>query len=358
MRVFVTGATGVLGGAAARALLADGHEVTGLARCPDKARRLEAGGIRPVIARLFDVAALTEALRGMDAVCNLATHIPVGRAAIRPGAWRGNDRIRSEGSKAVATAARAAGVRRLVQESVSFLYADGADAWIDERSALSVTRAVEPSAVAEANAAEFGSPAAVSVILRFGNLVGNDPMTRWMTARARAGHAIGLGPPQSWAHLVHPQDAGSAVASALMAPAGVYNVGADPVRRADMWDVLARAAGGAAARRVPTLLVKVAGDRIEPLTRSHRISSVKFQGVTGWKPDHDLFDESWLAAANPAAGSEHPPSGDQPAADRRRRLDEVFGDVLPALTGDERDSERGDTSRDEEFRRDVPPHHG
>lgn len=47
---------------------------------------------------------------------------------------------------------------------------------------------------------------------------------------------------------------------------------------------------------------------------------------------------------------------DEPAWKRRRRLEAVFGDVLPDTTSDERD-ERGDTS-EEWLRRQVPPHHG
>jgi hypothetical protein len=46
---------------------------------------------------------------------------------------------------------------------------------------------------------------------------------------------------------------------------------------------------------------------------------------------------------------------------RRRRLAEVFGDVLPDTTSDERDPESADTSsttRDEWYRDQVPPHHG
>jgi hypothetical protein len=53
-------------------------------------------------------------------------------------------------------------------------------------------------------------------------------------------------------------------------------------------------------------------------------------------------------------------SAPQDEAARRRRLAEVFGDVLPDPTSDERDPESADTSstRDEWYRDQVPPHHG
>ena len=46
-------------------------------------------------------------------------------------------------------------------------------------------------------------------------------------------------------------------------------------------------------------------------------------------------------------------------AERKRRLAEVFGEVLPETTSDERDEERGaeDSARDAWFRDQVPPHH-
>lgn len=294
MRVFITGATGVVGGPAMAALLADGHEVTALARTPEKSEAVRRAGAAPVTVQLYDVEALTAALAGHDAVCNLATSIPVGRAALRPGAWRANDRLRTEGSKAVAAAATAAGVRRLVQESVSFAYADGGDAWITEASPLCVTRAVEPVAVAETSAIGFARQSRDSVILRFGNFVGDDPVTRWRLAQARAGRPVGLGDPDGWIHLVHPADAGAAVAAALVAPGGVYNAGAEPVRRADMTGAFAEAVGRDHARFLPSWFVRLAGERLEPLTRSHRVSSAALHEATGWKPRYDVFNAAWL----------------------------------------------------------------
>ncbi len=299
MRVYVTGATGVLGRAAIISMLADGHEVTGLARTAEKAATVRELGAEASQAQVFDVDDMTEALRGFDAVCNLVTHIPVGRAGIRRSAWKVNDRLRVEGSRTVATAAREAGVRRLIQESVSFLYADGGDEWITEQSSLSVTRAVEPSAVAEAHAAEFASASHAPVILRFGQLIGDDGMTRWRVSQARAGRAVGLGDPHGWAHVVHPEDAGSAIAAALNVPGGVYNVGADPVRRDDMVRVFGEFAGHPSIGFIPRLAVKVAGERLEPLTRSHRVSSGRLHEATGWKPTHHVFDPSWLTVVVP-----------------------------------------------------------
>ncbi|MBA3234075.1 MAG: NAD(P)-dependent oxidoreductase [Propionibacteriales bacterium] len=294
MKVFVTGATGVLGRAAVAALVADEHEVLGIARNAAKAALLDAAGATPVSVQLLDVEAMTAALEGCEAVCNLATHIPVGTAGLFRRAWRINDRIRTHGSKVVVAAAREAGVRRLVQESVSLVYGDGGDDWITEESTVSVTRSTDPAAVAEDNASRFDCASTRAVVLRFGLLVGPDPITRWQLSRARAGRTISIGDPNAWAHLLHPEDAGTAVASALTASGGVYNVGAEPVRRTDINQVFADAVGRRQLTSMSRLMVRLGGERLAPLTRSHRVSSAKFHEATGWKPGHDVFDQTWL----------------------------------------------------------------
>jgi nucleoside-diphosphate-sugar epimerase len=301
VKVFLTGATGVMGRQAAAALRAAGHAVGGLARTPEKALELSAAGVRPVVASLFDGAALADAFSGYDAVCNLATHMPIGMHGVLPGAWRSQDRIRMEGSRAVALAAKRAGVLRLVQESVSYLYADGGEQWLDEDSPLMVTRATEPAAVAETNAAAFSCAHRVAVVLRFGHIIGDDPMTRRRLARARAGQAFGIGDPQGWTHLLHPEDVGTAIVAALHAPGGAYNVGAEPVRRSLVTEAFAAAAGQQRTAYLPRLLVRLAGERLEPLTRSHRISSARFSDHTGWLPLHSRFSPGWLQDALVAA---------------------------------------------------------
>jgi nucleoside-diphosphate-sugar epimerase len=295
VKVFLTGARGVMGRSAASALRSAGHQVGGLTRTPAGAQQLTARGVTPTVGSLFDPDVLVEAFTGYDVVCNLATHIPVGLSgAALPSSWRTNDRIRTAGSRAVAEAAKRAGVRRLVQESVTLVYADGDDEWLDELSPLMVTRATEPVAEAETHAASFACAHRVSVVLRFGNIVGDDPMSRWRVARVRAGRPIGVGDPDGWAHVVHPDDIGSAVVAALQVPEGVYNVGAEPVRRADLIAGFAYAAGRERASYLPKMLVRLAGDRLEPLTRSHRISSSRFCAEGGWVPLHSRFSVGWL----------------------------------------------------------------
>jgi 2-alkyl-3-oxoalkanoate reductase len=126
MRVFVTGATGVVGRRAVPLLVAAGHAVTAVGRSQPKRDALRAAGATPVDVDLFDAAALRRAVAGHEAVVNLATHIPPSSTAmLLPWAWRENDRVRREGSATLAGAARAEGVSRLVQESFAPVKEDG-----------------------------------------------------------------------------------------------------------------------------------------------------------------------------------------------------------------------------------------
>ncbi len=72
MKIFITGAAGYIGGSVAEKLVAGGHMVSGLTRSEDKATRLKARGIEPVIGSLDDVAVLTAAAQAADAVIHAA----------------------------------------------------------------------------------------------------------------------------------------------------------------------------------------------------------------------------------------------------------------------------------------------
>jgi nucleoside-diphosphate-sugar epimerase len=112
MRVLVTGATGKVGNAVARALAARGDEVRALVRQPEKARAVLPETIELVRGDVTDPASIETAVAG----CELAF-----TAHGLPEQWVEDpaifDRVNARGAEAVALAARAAGVRRLVHTS-------------------------------------------------------------------------------------------------------------------------------------------------------------------------------------------------------------------------------------------------
>jgi nucleoside-diphosphate-sugar epimerase len=284
MRVAVIGATGVIGRSVVPTLLAAGHDVVGLARTPEKARLLTRLGAEPSAATSMDHQELVGMFDGVDAVCNFATHVPAGLAALRPHA----------------EAARDARVRRIVQESVSFLYADQGDLVVTEESPVVITPATEPASVGESVVQGYSCGSRTGVVLRFGTLVADDPGSRLQLRSAGHGHALGPGSLDGWAHVVHVEDVGPAVLAALGVPSGIYNVGAEPVRRADLMAGLAAGAGRDGVDFVGPLLRRLGGVRLEPLGRSLRVSSQLFTSTSGWTPARARFDASWFSAAQPS----------------------------------------------------------
>ena len=294
MKVLLTGASGVMGRSTIPALQDAGHTVVGLARSAKAAAVVAARGAEPVMADLFDAKALARAMQGCDAVVNFATRVPVGFAMLAPGAWRANDRIRSHGTGIVASAAREAGVGRVVQQSLSFVYADNGDEWIDEHSTIELTRASEHVVVAEGEIDDFTRAGGVGVSLRFGQIAGPDGNTAWLLRRARAGRPIGIGAPDSWAHVVHADDVGSAALAALTVPAGAYNVGAEPVKRDDMADTFALVGGRKEGRFFSRPVMRLGGQRLEMISRSQRVSSQRFCDRTGWHPQYPKLTPDWF----------------------------------------------------------------
>ena len=72
MKVFITGGTGYIGTAVVRRLVSSGHQVTVLARNPEKAKRAEANGARVIIGDLRNCDSLASAIRENDALIHLA----------------------------------------------------------------------------------------------------------------------------------------------------------------------------------------------------------------------------------------------------------------------------------------------
>lgn len=300
MKVFVVGGTGAIGGHAVPALVRAGHEITALARTPEKAAWLREQGATPVAASIFEPAALASAFGGHEAVVNLASAIPPPSQFMRTTAWAANDHVRTAGSAAIAEAAVAAGIARLVQESVAMLYRDRGDIWIDEDWPTDRYPMAEANHVAEASARRFSGAGGAAVVLRFGWFYGPGAThSEEFLALARRRLCVVLGPPASYLSSLHVADGGAAVAAALAVPAGTYNVVDDePLTRRAWAEALVAAAGKRVVLRIPGRLALLLGDRSTALTRSLRVSNARFRDAAGWAPRYPSAREGWLATAH------------------------------------------------------------
>jgi nucleoside-diphosphate-sugar epimerase len=319
MEILVLGGTGVVGRPLLPLLVASGHRVRAVARSDDRAARVAAAGAAPIRLPSDGVDDLAAAMAGCDAVVDLRTHVPPLSRAARRSAWREHDALRDEGTRRLVVAAERAGVRRVVRDSVTFLHADGGEAVVDEDWPLDPGTHLASSAAGERHVAGF---AGEGVVLRLAHLYGPDSaMTRDTARLARLGVVPLLGPPRAWTAALHTDDAASAVAAALTAPPGTYDVAdGTPLRRAEVVAAIGEALGRRRLRQPPAALSR--SSTAEAQTRSHRLSPARFRSATGWEPRWPSQREGWAGVVEAwersAAGGG--PAARTQGAGRPRRL--------------------------------------
>ncbi len=127
-RLFLAGASGAIGRRLAPLLVANGWQVFGSTRSSDKLPALRALGVEPVLVDVFDAPALARQLAGIrpEVVIHQLTDLPYTlEAEAMTAALVRNARLRDEGTRNLVAAAVAAGAKRLVAQSISFIYAEG-----------------------------------------------------------------------------------------------------------------------------------------------------------------------------------------------------------------------------------------
>lgn len=129
MRVLLAGASGAIGRRLTPLLLSAGHDVTGMTRSADAARRLEVAGVRPIIVDVYDADALERAAVAAqpDVVMHQLTDLPrvLTDEEQFAAAYPRNARIRTEGTRNLVAAAQVAGARRFIVQSAAFAYSPG-----------------------------------------------------------------------------------------------------------------------------------------------------------------------------------------------------------------------------------------
>ena len=313
MDVFVVGGTGVAGRRALRSLVRAGHRVTASVRSYEKAQLVRDLGSHPVQIDPFDGSAVREALEGQEAIVNLATKIPPLSRAPLPGAWSENARIRREVSRNLVDAGLAVGATRYVQESLAFMYPDSGDHWIDEDLPPDPAPHARTTLDAEGNTARFNEAGGVGIVLRFGQFYAPDAthFSSWLSI-ARRGWSPFLGPPEAFSPFVHAEDVGEAVAIALRAPAGVYNVVDDePLRQREVAAAYADSLGLEPLSFPPSAVARLGGSKVRMLMRSQRVSNTRFRTATGWEPRFPNVREGFDSVAkealvSPRAGARKP----------------------------------------------------
>jgi nucleoside-diphosphate-sugar epimerase len=309
MRIFLAGATGVVGQRLMPALLAEGHEVVAMTRTAAKADGLRAAGALPVVADALDRDAVMGAVLGaepevivhqMTALADLTNLKHFDRV------FTTTNRLRTDGTRHLLDAARAAGTRRLIAQSYTgwpFAREGGPikaeDAPLDpepprsQQESLAAIRELE-ALVGEADDVE-------GVVLRYGGFYG--PGTSLSTdgemtelVRRRRLPVVGSGEGR-WS-FTHIDDAAGGVLSALApgGPTGVFAIVDDePARSADWLPALASALGAPAPRLVPAWLGRIAAGEavVAMMTTSRGASNERARRVLGWTPQWPTWREGF-----------------------------------------------------------------
>jgi nucleoside-diphosphate-sugar epimerase len=298
VRIFVAGGTGAIGRPLVRDLVASGHSVTVYARQAQRVDALDVPAVTVAVGDALDTDTLTAAVRAAcpDVVINQLTNLPQSANPIA--AKRGFDRtsrLRREVSGALVRAARAAGARRVVAQSISFAYKPGPGArletdplWTDAGGQIGLLA----GSVAALESATLGDPDVEGVVLRYGSFYG--PGTYFspgglyaaMVGKRRlpipgdGGGIFGL---------LHIEDAAAATVAALDGPNGIYNVVDDVPAPASEWmPMMAELLGAKPPRHVPEALARIGAGKFIAYLLCHQpaVSNQRAKSELGWTPAH------------------------------------------------------------------------
>ena len=206
--VFLAGASGAVGRRLVPLLVKSGFIVAGTTRSQDKAEAVRALGAAPVVVDVFDLNALKDAMQMVapDAVIHQLTDLSLfDDAASRAEALERNARIREEGTANLVAAALMAGCRRLIAQSISFVYAPGPKPHresdpLNHADPL-FKRSVEGVAALEREVTN--TPGIDGIVLRYGWFYGpgtgaDQPRTRGSLHVDAAAHAALLAIDRGW----------------------------------------------------------------------------------------------------------------------------------------------------------------
>jgi nucleoside-diphosphate-sugar epimerase len=296
MRIFVAGATGVIGQQLLPLLVSQGHHVIGTTRNPAKLDRVRLLGAEPVILDGLDGAAVGEAVARAEP--EVVIHQMTTLAGANLGNLRRFDRefaatnqLRSAGTDHLLAAARAAGARRFIAQSYA--------GWPGDRHGAPVQSEDDPldpdppagqrESMAAIRHVEQVVPAAAGLdglVLRYGSLYGYGASDEFFDlARQRKVPVIGSGA-GIWSFL-HVADAATATAAAVQhGGPGLYNVVDDePATVAEWLPFLAQAVGGKPPYHIPAWLGRLAaGDvGISMMTQVRGCANAKAKRELGWQ---------------------------------------------------------------------------
>ncbi len=285
MKVFVAGASGAIGVPLVRSLLAAGHQVTALTRSIDKADALRAVGAAPVVADALDPDALSAAVRAAspDVVIHELTALPKGgpRSAreLEP-----TNRLRTDGTRNLIAAARAAGARRLIVGSFSPLSGEPSGLPAPVRPVAEAIRSMETQVLDATRAGVLDG-----IVLRYGLFYGpGNPATEQMVWMVRHRMLPTIRGDHSLLPCIHVDDAVAATVAAVDRgrPGQIYEIVDDhPVSISEIVAALAEYSGAPRPLAVPAWVPRLIAPYMAAVTSVRApASNAAARRDLGWQP--------------------------------------------------------------------------
>ena len=307
MRVFVAGATGVIGQYLVPGLVAAGHEVTGSTRSALKANQLKNRGATPVIVDGLDREGVLKAITAAQP--EVIIHQMTALASLRSlrnldKAFAVTNELRSQGTDHLLEAAQQAGARRLIAQS--FIGWNNAMAGSTVKTEDDPLISHPPAGTAKSLAAlehlEQAVPSAVpeGLVLRYGVLYGHgasDPMLEAVGKRQMPVISGGAG---IWSWTEVTDAAAATVAAVTHGAPGIYNVVDDEPAPVAQWlPYLASSLGAKPPMRAPAWLGRLLGGEmvVEWMTQGRGASNEKAKRELGWTPAYPSWRDGFPAWA-------------------------------------------------------------
>ena len=308
MRIFLAGASGVIGRSLTPKLVAAGHEVTGTTRSERSADAIRAAGADAVICDCLDPVAVEDAVTAAnpEAIVSELTSLPKDYD-IRTIDYEPTNQLRVEGGRNLISAGRKAGTRRFVTQSIAFVYEPQGD-WVKDEGAPTYREApgrfqsgLEATMLSEREA--LGAEGMDGLVLRYGQFYGPDTYFDrggGIARRVRARRFPIVSKGSGVFSFIHVDDAADATVAAVeRGPAGIYNiVDDDPAPMREWLPVYAKAIGAKSPLRIPRIVARVlGGDAAAAMSTELRgASNEKAKRELGWSPAHPSWRQGFAEA--------------------------------------------------------------
>ncbi|HEV2915689.1 MAG TPA: NAD-dependent epimerase/dehydratase family protein [Pyrinomonadaceae bacterium] len=296
MKIFIAGATGVLGRGLVRQFTGRGHSVLGLARGLEGERAVRTLGGESRQADIFDADSLAHAAEGAEVVIHAATSIP-SKTRTGPTDWEMNDRLRRAGTRALAACASKIGAKLYLQQSIVWLARPRDGSFFDEEAKPQPDAVTQSALDGEEIAFEAGERSGFkTAVLRCGYFYGPDSSHTRMFGKGLVKRRIPIvGRGDAVLANLHTEDAASAfVAAAEAGRSGLWHVVDDEgITVKDFLSGFAERLGAPEPRHVPVWLARlIAGSYAASFfTTSTRTSNARFRQAVGWSPAFPSYRE-------------------------------------------------------------------